>query len=160
MMETNDYWSAEYKADILDELKAANEENEHLRDWLVRLRAERDALLAQLPDEMKHCTIRFIECEKGHGRLTADNWIDHGCKKCQLDALEAEQDELRAAVEAAEADAERLAGRLRECKQAIATMPEDALGMASVDGRYEWPIRNELLSYVDAALAAHDAGGK
>jgi hypothetical protein len=53
--------------------------------------AERDAeialLKAQLPDGMKHCTILFKECEKGHGRLTATNWIDHGCQQCEIDRL-------------------------------------------------------------------------
>lgn len=44
-----------------------------------------EALLAQLPEGMRHCTIRFIECKKGHGRLTATNWIDHGCQTCELE---------------------------------------------------------------------------
>ena len=38
----------------------------------------------QLPEGMKHCTIQFLECEKGHGRLKADNWIDNGCHWCQI----------------------------------------------------------------------------
>jgi hypothetical protein len=41
----------------------------------------------QLPPEMQDCTIRFIACEKGHGRLTATNWIDPGCQQCRLDAI-------------------------------------------------------------------------
>ena len=32
---------------------------------------------------MKHCTIHFKECEKGHGWLTADNWVQHGCPTCE-----------------------------------------------------------------------------
>lgn len=45
-------------------------------------------LRAQLPAEMQHCTILFKECEKGHGRLTAANWIDHGCSTCEIEKLE------------------------------------------------------------------------
>jgi hypothetical protein len=44
--------------------------------------AEREKVLRQLPAEMQHCTILFKECENGHGRLTATNWIDHGCPTC------------------------------------------------------------------------------
>jgi len=42
---------------------------------------------AQLPEGMKHCTIKFLECEKGHGRLIANNWIDQGCHWCRLSHL-------------------------------------------------------------------------
>ena len=42
---------------------------------------------SQLPDGMEHCTIRFKECPKGHGRLAADNWIDHGCLVCEIQKL-------------------------------------------------------------------------
>jgi prefoldin subunit 5 len=49
-----------------------------------QLKAERDDLARRLPEGMKDCTIRFLKCEKGHGRLTADNWVDHGCYVCQL----------------------------------------------------------------------------
>jgi hypothetical protein len=45
------------------------------------------ALHQQLPDGMESCKIRFIECEKGHGRLTATNWLGHGCPTCDLDTL-------------------------------------------------------------------------
>lgn len=43
----------------------------------------------QLPEGMQHCIIQFKECEKGHGRLTATNWIDHGCASCQIERLRA-----------------------------------------------------------------------
>ena len=39
---------------------------------------------AQLPEGMKRCTILFKECEKGHGWLTATNWVQHGCPHCDL----------------------------------------------------------------------------
>ncbi len=51
------------------------------------------ALLAQLPEDMKDCTFRFVQCEYGHGRLTASNWIDHGCLWCELLALRKVADE-------------------------------------------------------------------
>ena len=71
-----------------------------MRPITVRLRelATRDrleaadriaALEAQLPAEMQDCTIRFIECEKGHGRLTATNWVQQPCHYCRIKALEA-----------------------------------------------------------------------
>ena len=45
-------------------------------------------LEAQLPQEMQHCSIRFIECPVGHGRLTATNWVDSGCYVCRIAELE------------------------------------------------------------------------
>ena len=47
-------------------------------------------LQAQLPAGMQGCTILLKECEKGHGRLTATNWIDHGCGTCTLESLQAQ----------------------------------------------------------------------
>ena len=51
------------------------------------LAADNAKLRAQLPDSMEHCTITFVECEVGHGRLTATNWLDHGCQQCVIDRL-------------------------------------------------------------------------
>lgn len=48
---------------------------------------ELERLTAQLPEGMKHCTIQFKECEKGHGRLIATNWIDHGCPHCERERV-------------------------------------------------------------------------
>ncbi len=50
--------------------------------------AQVEELRAQLPQGMEHCTIRFKECEVGHGRLTATNWIDHGCQQCKIEELQ------------------------------------------------------------------------
>jgi len=47
-----------------------------------------EKLETQLPEGMEHCTIRFIKCEVGHGRLTANNWIDTGCPHCKNEKLE------------------------------------------------------------------------
>lgn len=60
-----------------------------------------EALLKQLPEGMQNCTIRYVACEKGHGRLTATNWVDHGCQHCVLVALQKGQDDLRAKALAA-----------------------------------------------------------
>lgn len=56
-------------------------------------------LESQLPDEMKSCTILFRQCDKGHGRLTAKNWVDSGCGTCALRA--AERRAVKASKEAA-----------------------------------------------------------
>src|SRR3990167_5516727 len=54
------------------------------------LRAKLAEAESRLPETMKDCTILFFECEKGHGRLTATNWIQHGCYFCRIAELEAQ----------------------------------------------------------------------
>jgi len=66
-----------------DRMRRLSEDNE-CKDSLI------ETLQAQLPAEMPGCTILFKECEKGHGRLTATNWIDHGCGTCALESLKAQ----------------------------------------------------------------------
>ncbi len=51
-------------------------------------------LETQLPEGMKHCTIRFIECPVGHGRLTATNWVESGCQTCRISTLEGALEDL------------------------------------------------------------------
>lgn len=46
-----------------------------------------ERLTWQLPEGMEHCTIQFKECEKGHGWLTATNWVQHGCSTCEIERL-------------------------------------------------------------------------
>ena len=58
----------------------------------LRLRAtsratEIERLLAQPPEGMKDCTITFKECDKGHGWLTATNWVQHACPYCKMERL-------------------------------------------------------------------------
>ena len=77
-----------------------------------RLRAKVKQQRMQLPKGMEHCTIHFIECEVGHGRLTATNWIDHVCHWCKIDAKDRELDRLRA-------DVERLTAKLREEQELV-----------------------------------------
>lgn len=48
------------------------------------------ALKSQLPNGMEHCTIVFKECERGHGWLSATNWIDCCCSTCKRDSLESQ----------------------------------------------------------------------
>lgn len=47
-------------------------------------------LTAQLPERMKDCTIIFKECAKGHGWLTAKNWLDFMCPTCTQEDLTAQ----------------------------------------------------------------------
>jgi hypothetical protein len=60
-------------------------------EYLSRFHVEREYVpKEQLPEEMQDCTIRFKECDIGHGWLTATNWIQHGCPTCQIEKLKAE----------------------------------------------------------------------
>ena len=74
--------------DYLREIIADRVALEPPRPILVNT-AELDRLKRQLPEEMQDCTIVYKECQVGHGRLTATNWIDHGCLHCELDRLRA-----------------------------------------------------------------------
>lgn len=78
------------------EYEAAEQEDredrlQHYDHWRLLCGALQrlEELEAQLPEGMKHCTIEFRECEKGHGRLTATNWVDNGCPYCRVTELEA-----------------------------------------------------------------------
>jgi len=62
----------------------------------VRVVEQRDTLLNQLPEGMKHCTIVFKECPQGHGSLTATNWVQHDCNWCEIERLRARVAELEA----------------------------------------------------------------
>jgi hypothetical protein len=55
------------------------------------LEARVKELEAMLPEEMKHCSILFKECRKGHGWLTATNWVQIGCPTCRAEEAEAKQ---------------------------------------------------------------------
>ena len=66
------------------------------QEWMFWRDAERDKykavverLESQLPEEMRDCTIRFKECDAGHGWLTADNWVQHSCMVCEVERLTA-----------------------------------------------------------------------
>ncbi len=60
------------------------------RERCAGLEAEVARLKAQLPEGMEDCSIQFKECEKGHGRLMATNWVEHGCPWCEIAQLRQE----------------------------------------------------------------------
>lgn len=64
--------------------------------------AEVERLKAQLPAEMQSCTIFFKECPKGHGELSAKNWMQHDCQICRAEAAEAKLAEYEVVVQAAQ----------------------------------------------------------
>lgn len=77
---------AQYRSDNCDaENQSLYNRLEAVESRALRAEQERDVFETQLPDGMKHCTITFHECEKGHGWLSATNWIDNGCLCCQRD---------------------------------------------------------------------------
>jgi hypothetical protein len=81
-------------ADV-DWLRAEVERKQRLLDdveavFLSQRDERTDRLRAQLPDEMQDCTIVFKECERGHGRLTATNWVQHECQTCENERLRAD----------------------------------------------------------------------
>ena len=78
------------------EIERLRTANRHERELVGKLHSQIDRLTEQLPEGMKHCTILVKGCEKGHGRLTATNWIDHGCQYCEIERLRAEIARLRA----------------------------------------------------------------
>jgi len=73
------------------EQRARNEFDRVRPVHVLSLVAEVRRLRAQLPAEMQHCTILFRECSVGHGRLTAANWIDHGCSTCEIQRLRSDE---------------------------------------------------------------------
>jgi hypothetical protein len=88
--------------------------------------AEIELLHSQLPDEMQHCTIRFLECERGHGRLTATNWVPHPCSTCEIDRLTSEQTKFLIANAKLEAEIGRLAVDSARLKAYEVTVREQA----------------------------------
>ena len=80
--------------DLETDLNLERTFSEQRNRTIGELGEEIEARKRQLPEGMENCTIRFIECPIGHGRLTATNWIDHGCPTCSLAAVTAERDEL------------------------------------------------------------------
>jgi len=94
---------AELETELLQERQlhdVTTQLHKHACSEADRLRARVEELEAQLPDGMKHCTIIFKECEKGHGRLTAANWVDNGCEWCQLAKVEARAERAEASEKA------------------------------------------------------------
>ena len=78
------------------------------REALPLLLAEIARLRSQLPKGMNHCTIEFRHCAKGHGWLTATNWVDFACPTCRVQELEAEIERLASALPKTADELERL----------------------------------------------------
>ena len=81
---------AEKDTELADARRAAKCESDIAAQAIAELAAAREQierLNGQLPDGMKHCTIEFLECDKGHGSLSAANWIKSGCKQCEIERL-------------------------------------------------------------------------
>lgn len=118
---------------------------------LLSVEKERDGLLSQLPEGMKHCTIIFKECDKGHGWLTATNWVQHGCPKCEFDRIVDEKHELqrlrrqssnmvsalhleacqwRLKAEKAEQERDGLAAKLEKAEESLSGWREGCTGKA------------------------------
>jgi hypothetical protein len=79
-------------------LSPMGKEFARMSDALMKTRAELEAVRKQLPEGMEHCTIRFIKCPDGHGRLTATNWVDNGCPHCDLEAARAANEQKNATI--------------------------------------------------------------
>ena len=94
-------------------VKDYDEVREQFLEYRGLMEAQRDKLLAQLPETMQHCTILSKRCEKGHAWLTATNWFQYECQQCEFDRLEAERDQLKKLVYELETEADP-AGLTRE----------------------------------------------
>jgi hypothetical protein len=107
-------------------------------------KARADEAANLLPLEMPGCKIELKECELGHGRLTATNWIDHGCPWCRIAALEADNKRLREAL-----DVER-----EEC----AKIADDEDQEIASSGQHDnWVARQDALKEVAAKIRARAA---
>jgi hypothetical protein len=125
--------------------------------------AEIARLKAQLPEGMQECTIRFIECPVGHGRLTAANWVDHGCDTCERNRLKAQLSVLRKQIAAEKAEHVQTEAMLTEtwakhCEEHVqaATAPLETVRMLieTFDDTPGAPSRDVLLALIDQIRAA------
>ena len=82
-------------------------------------------LEAQLPKEMKDCTIVFKECAKGHGTLTATNWVQHECATCKIE-------ELQNAFEDAVTRAEKAENSIAELEANVKTLRKSGIGLIGI----------------------------
>lgn len=112
--------------------------------------AEITALREQLPEGMKHCTIIFKECDKGHGWLTAKNWIQHGCPTCESNELRERLARVRKIAISIHA-----ISKYQEVSFVNETQlfPLSSELLREVGGDY-WVVAGELLDQKDAELEA------
>lgn len=126
---------------------------------VAALTAERDRLAGelaetrdQLPEGMKNCTIVFNECEKGHGRLTATNWVDNGCPTCAKDFVRDEFDKtLEDVRETHLGELSIRDGRVRALTADLAAARETIAEMAALLRRVEPHIDADLFEDLDQA---------
>lgn len=95
-------------------------------------------LRSQLPNGMQHCTIVFKECSKGHGWLTATNWVQHDCPTCERDSLRADIARLTAERDAARAELQRITAGWK-CGCGATYSPEIALQACDHSHCVAWP---------------------
>jgi len=172
------------------------EDIEFVRRSYIRMAAERDdaiserdAALArvgelekQLPEGMERCTITFHECGKGHGWLSATNWVQHPCQHCERDALKARVAELEEQRAEAEPVAELWAVQyvhratisdlsVRETKAEALRLLENSGGCGTVVPLFRDPppprgwltreerkvLRDVYISFVNKSTAAFNA---
>jgi len=94
-LESGKFWWRKHLRRVMEDHAALRSENTRLKEEVERLTKELDEqeeaynkLEQQLPEGMQHCTIVYKDCAEGHGWLTATNWVQHGCPKCERNALE------------------------------------------------------------------------
>lgn len=90
---------ARFDVSLANQLQRSMERNAELAGLLQASVGANEAMLekiqqleSQLPDGMKHCTILFEECPKGHGSLRGANWVKPECQACRI---QKQQDALR-----------------------------------------------------------------
>ena len=115
-----------------------------------------EALQAQLPAEMQECTILFKECEKGHGRLTATNWIDHGCQTCAMEALQRERDQWKEVFERSCDDTAHLKAALDAERERSKKQAEEAMVVFSKLSQLQALVRALPVVRIDLNGAYHD----
>lgn len=119
---------------------------------LAEARSSLTEVEARLPEGMKHCTIQFRECAKGHGWLTATNWVEHGCQICLLAEAERERDGLRAQRAEITIAADRTIMILRGWQDKTAALEAD---LATTREALEFAINQE-----DRVAAHPSCGGR
>lgn len=104
----------------------------------VALLGEVDRVRSLLPEELGDRKIEFVECEKGHGRLVAENWLPVECPRCVEERLEAqvvaERESRGRSVPVLGAEVDRMVGERRA-----------ALAAYRVSVRALWEIHKALV---------------
>ena len=94
-------------------------------DFSRTLERELAETKAQIPDEMKHCTILFKQCALGHGWLTATNWVQQGCPTCKT--AEADRDKLQLQFALEQSEAANALSRRDEATVVVPREPTDEM---------------------------------